>query len=191
MRLTSAEAGLLSALSAEPGSVLSRGELTRRCAIDGGERAIDVQVTRLRRKIEPDPRVPQYLQTVAGADTYCARIREPNMPRKDDQTIPAEVPLWSRAHDHRDAACPAAGRLHLDFLRPALGHDYPPVGEFDRRRYRLGLEELKPGLGDKESSHCSRARHHKGLQIVYAVSRSCQTKRWITPVSSTPNWRTR
>ena len=66
MRLTSAEASLLSALSAEPGSVLSRDELTRRCAIDGGERAIDVQVTRLRRKIEPDPRVPQYLQTVRG-----------------------------------------------------------------------------------------------------------------------------
>ena len=66
MRLTSAEASLLSALSAEPGSVLSRGELTPLCAIDGGERAIDVQVTRLRRKIEPDPRVPQYLQTVRG-----------------------------------------------------------------------------------------------------------------------------
>jgi len=45
---------------------LSRDELTQRCAIEGGERAIDVQVTRLRRKIEPDPRVPQYLQTVRG-----------------------------------------------------------------------------------------------------------------------------
>jgi two-component system phosphate regulon response regulator OmpR len=66
LRLTSAEASLLSALSAEPGAILSRDELTQRCAIKGGERAIDVQVTRLRRKIEPDPRVPQYLQTVRG-----------------------------------------------------------------------------------------------------------------------------
>ncbi|MEE2689438.1 MAG: response regulator transcription factor [Pseudomonadota bacterium] len=66
IRLTGAEASLLSALSVEPGAVLSRDELTRRCAIEGGERAIDVQVTRLRRKIEPDPRVPQYLQTVRG-----------------------------------------------------------------------------------------------------------------------------
>ena len=66
MRLTSAEASLLSALAAEPGQVLSRNELTNRCAIEGGERAIDVQVTRLRRKIEPDPRLPQYLQTVRG-----------------------------------------------------------------------------------------------------------------------------
>ncbi len=29
-----------------------------------GERAIDVQVTRLRRKLEPDPREPRFLQTV-------------------------------------------------------------------------------------------------------------------------------
>ncbi len=66
LRLTSAEASLLSVLSEAPGQVLSRDELTRRCAIEGGERAIDVQVTRLRRKIEPDPRLPQYLQTVRG-----------------------------------------------------------------------------------------------------------------------------
>lgn len=66
LRLTSAETSLLSALSAEPGAVLSRDELTKLCEIEGGERAIDVQVTRLRRKIEPDPRVPQYLQTVRG-----------------------------------------------------------------------------------------------------------------------------
>ena len=66
LRLTSTEASLLSALSEKPGATLSRDELTQRCAIEGGERAIDVQVTRLRRKIEPDPRVPQYLQTVRG-----------------------------------------------------------------------------------------------------------------------------
>jgi len=32
----------------------------------GGGRAIDVQVTRLRRKIERDPKLPRYLQTVRG-----------------------------------------------------------------------------------------------------------------------------
>tara|TARA_B100000676_G_scaffold310628_1_gene377779 strand:+ start:3479 stop:4165 length:687 start_codon:yes stop_codon:yes gene_type:complete len=66
IRLTSAETGLLSALSAVAGEVLTREELTELCNIEGGERAIDVQVTRLRRKIEPDPRVPRYLQTVRG-----------------------------------------------------------------------------------------------------------------------------
>ncbi len=66
VRLTSAEASLLSVLSEKPGEILSREALTGRCAIDGGDRAVDVQVARLRRKIEPDPKTPQYLQTVRG-----------------------------------------------------------------------------------------------------------------------------
>lgn len=66
VRLTTAEASLLSVLSGAPGEIMSRETLTDRCMIDGGDRAIDVQVTRLRRKIEPDPKTPRYLQTVRG-----------------------------------------------------------------------------------------------------------------------------
>ena len=66
VRLTTAEAGLLKVLAESAGAPLSREELGRRCAIDGGLRAVDVQVTRLRRKIEPDPKLPRYLQTVRG-----------------------------------------------------------------------------------------------------------------------------
>lgn len=66
VRLTTAEASLLSVLSEIPGEVLSRETLGERCAVDGGDRAIDVQVARLRRKIEPDPKTPRYLQTVRG-----------------------------------------------------------------------------------------------------------------------------
>lgn len=66
VRLTSAEASLLTALSETPGDVMSRETLARQCAVDGGDRAIDVHVARLRRKIEPDPKVPRYLQTVRG-----------------------------------------------------------------------------------------------------------------------------
>ena len=65
-RLTTAEASLLSVLTEAPGEIMSRETLTERCMIDGGDRAIDVQVTRLRRKIEPDPKTPRYLQTVRG-----------------------------------------------------------------------------------------------------------------------------
>ena len=65
MRLTSAEAASFRVIRRAWFSLEPR-RAYRRCAIDGGERAIDVQVTRLRRKIEPDPRVPQYLQTVRG-----------------------------------------------------------------------------------------------------------------------------
>ncbi len=66
LRLTTTEASLLRVLAENAGRVLSREALTQLCAIDGTDRMIDVQVTRLRRKIEPDPRLPRYLQTVRG-----------------------------------------------------------------------------------------------------------------------------
>jgi len=66
IRLTDVEAALLKALAASPGAVLSREDLTELTGAGGGVRAIDVQVTRLRRKIEPDPKLPTYLQTVRG-----------------------------------------------------------------------------------------------------------------------------
>ena len=64
IRVTTAEASLLNVLSEAPGEVLSRESLGERCAIDGGDRAVDVQVARLRRKIESDPKNPRYLQTI-------------------------------------------------------------------------------------------------------------------------------
>lgn len=66
VRLTTAEASLLRVLAAAPGVTFSREELTERSRVAGNARAIDVQVTRLRRKIEPDPGEPRYLQTVRG-----------------------------------------------------------------------------------------------------------------------------
>jgi two-component system, OmpR family, phosphate regulon response regulator OmpR len=63
--LTARETGLLQALAREPGVVLSRRELARRTGVNDS-RAIDVQVTRLRRKIEADPKTPRYLRTVWG-----------------------------------------------------------------------------------------------------------------------------
>jgi two-component system, OmpR family, phosphate regulon response regulator OmpR len=73
IRLTAGEAELLAALAAAPGQTLSRdvlgqaappGEAGRDSGI--GSRMVDVQMTRLRRKIEADPRFPRYLQTVRG-----------------------------------------------------------------------------------------------------------------------------
>ena len=52
------------------GEALSRGQLVEDLGRDKGqaqERAVDVQITRLRRKIEADPKQPRYLQTVRGA----------------------------------------------------------------------------------------------------------------------------
>ena len=67
IRLTGGEAALLSALARKPNEVLSREEIAAALGMDdSGERAIDVQVTRLRRKIEADPREPRFLHTVRG-----------------------------------------------------------------------------------------------------------------------------
>ncbi|WP_395644901.1 response regulator [Terricaulis sp.] len=65
VRLTEAEVALLRILAARPGEVVSREDLAKKTS-NGLERSVDVQVTRLRRKIEADPRAPIYLQTVRG-----------------------------------------------------------------------------------------------------------------------------
>ena len=66
VRLTAAEAGLLSSLAARAGEAVSREDLSQSAQFRGNMRNVDVQMTRLRRKIEPDPRYPRYLQTVRG-----------------------------------------------------------------------------------------------------------------------------
>ncbi|WP_431304612.1 response regulator [Sediminicoccus sp. BL-A-41-H5] len=64
-RLTGGEAALLTALARRAGEVLSREEIAVALGTpDAGERSVDVQVTRLRRKIEADPREPRFLHTI-------------------------------------------------------------------------------------------------------------------------------
>jgi two-component system phosphate regulon response regulator OmpR len=65
IRLTGGEASLLQALARRAGDILSREDIGEALGTpDAGERAIDVQVTRLRRKVEPDPREPRFIQTI-------------------------------------------------------------------------------------------------------------------------------
>ena len=67
VHLTGGESALLAALAARPNEVLTREDIVAALGMDEtGERAIDVQVTRLRRKIEADPREPRFLHTVRG-----------------------------------------------------------------------------------------------------------------------------
>ncbi len=66
IRLTQAETGLLRVLAGNPGEAVSREDLAEAIGIQGSVRTVDVQMTRLRRKIEADPRYPRYLQTVRG-----------------------------------------------------------------------------------------------------------------------------
>ena len=66
VHLTAAEASLLAALAANAGRAVSREELSQSAQFRGNVRNIDVQMTRLRRKVEADPRYPRYLHTVRG-----------------------------------------------------------------------------------------------------------------------------
>ena len=66
VRLTTAEADLLRVFAANPGETMSRHVLGERLGGGASRRAIDVQIARLRRKIEPEPQNPRYLQTVWG-----------------------------------------------------------------------------------------------------------------------------
>jgi two-component system phosphate regulon response regulator OmpR len=65
VRLTESEGQLLKLLALNAHAPVDRLDLARDTA-DSTGRAVDVQVTRLRRKIEADPRNPRYLQTVRG-----------------------------------------------------------------------------------------------------------------------------
>ncbi len=70
VRLTSTESQLMRIFSSCPSEPVSRAKLVEDLGRDGGqaqERAVDVQITRLRRKLEADPKQPRYLQTVRGA----------------------------------------------------------------------------------------------------------------------------
>lgn len=75
VRLTQTEAAIMRLFCQNPGEVITREALVEHLSRDraahggmvGQERAVDVQITRLRRKIERDPKAPRHLQTVRGA----------------------------------------------------------------------------------------------------------------------------
>ena len=68
--LTATESHLMRIFSNNSSAPLSRATLVEQLGRGGGqaqERAVDVQIARLRRKIETNPKQPRYLQTVRGA----------------------------------------------------------------------------------------------------------------------------
>ena len=68
--LTAGEFSLLSAFLEHPGKILSRDQLLELSRLHNAEvydRSIDVQILRLRRKIEADPAQPRFIRTERGA----------------------------------------------------------------------------------------------------------------------------
>jgi len=66
VHLTNAEIILIKTLAHRPGQPVSREDLAEALGLEGEARGIDVHVTRLRRKLEPDSKKPRYLKTVRG-----------------------------------------------------------------------------------------------------------------------------
>lgn len=64
--LTTVESSLLKIFARHRGKPITREDLVAECEGELNPRTIDVQMTRLRRKIEDDPKLPRYLQTVRG-----------------------------------------------------------------------------------------------------------------------------
>jgi len=77
VELTPNEYKLLLALATYPGRAYSRLELLERVQgwdFEGYERTIDVHVKNLRKKIEPDPAKPRYVETVTGVGYRLAKL---------------------------------------------------------------------------------------------------------------------
>jgi DNA-binding response OmpR family regulator len=73
--LTATEFQLLLTLARHPGRVFTRAQLldaVRGTEVESFERAIDAHIKNIRRKIEPDPRNPRYVETVYGIGYRCA-----------------------------------------------------------------------------------------------------------------------
>jgi DNA-binding response OmpR family regulator len=73
VELTNGEFSLLAAFVSAPQRVLSRDQLLDLSRLHNAEvydRSIDVQILRLRRKIEPDPAQPQFIKTERGAGYF-------------------------------------------------------------------------------------------------------------------------
>lgn len=66
IHITPVEQAMLSLLGQKSGQIFSRDKLAELLGAGQGPRSIDVQVTRLRKKIEKDSKNPRYLQTVRG-----------------------------------------------------------------------------------------------------------------------------
>lgn len=69
VKLTPSEFDLLAALMRAPGRVFARQDLLEHLpgeVFEGAERSIDVHIRHLRKKIEPDPQNPRYVETVFG-----------------------------------------------------------------------------------------------------------------------------
>ena len=124
--LRPAEFSLLRAFVQRAGRVLSRDQLLQLTAgrdAEAYDRSVDMQVARLRRKIEPDPKRPSIIVTVPGAGyKFATEVHEaklPSRPEPNPQTPPTRSDAAPRAPERRHITALAAE------LAPAGGGRLP------------------------------------------------------------------
>lgn len=78
--MTSLELSLLRLFATRPHQTISRDELAEKSGVFLSPRTVDVQITRLRKRIEPDPRRPVFLQTVR----HKGYILKPSLTKQKD-----------------------------------------------------------------------------------------------------------
>jgi DNA-binding response OmpR family regulator len=111
--LTRAEFSLLLAFGQKPGRVLSRDELTRVVTGRGAEpedRSVDVLISRLRRKIEPDPKIPRLIVTVPG-EGY-------RFTAKTQAVVATNEPTEVQKNELQGTEIKAIGDSHEPLVRP-------------------------------------------------------------------------
>jgi predicted ATPase/class 3 adenylate cyclase len=115
VELTPGEFGLLRVFAERPGRVLSRDQILQLTAgrdAEAFDRSIDMHITRLRRKIEPDPKRPSLIVTVAGSGyKFAPHVREVSTSAPEQATPAAPPPA---------AAPTASERRHVVALAAEL-----------------------------------------------------------------------
>jgi two-component system OmpR family response regulator len=134
--LTRAEFSLLLAFARQPGRVLSRDELTHVVAGRGAEpddRSVDVLISRLRRKIEPEPKAPRIIVTVPG-EGYKLSAR-PQAVAPGPTAASPSLAVADLGATARDANARGTEAQHMQTQKTQTGETKGP-GSFSHR-YRL------------------------------------------------------
>jgi predicted ATPase/DNA-binding response OmpR family regulator/class 3 adenylate cyclase len=149
--LTRAESSLLMAFVRNPGCVLSRDQLSNAIAGHGAEpygRSVDVQIGRLRRKIEPDPKAPRFILTVSGAGYKFAagpqslELNSDSSTRFDGISLEGVVP--ERAHGPGiDSPHSGSERRQLTVLSCELINSTAPRISFDPEDFAYVVHSFK------------------------------------------------
>jgi DNA-binding response OmpR family regulator/class 3 adenylate cyclase/predicted ATPase len=151
--LTRLEFILLAVFAQQPGRVLSRDQLLEAVSgrkADRYDRSIDVLVTRLRRKIEPDRKKPRLIVTVAGVGyKFAAKPRTIDLRTTASSADDGLVPLRSRTPERRQLTVICCGITELATLSTRLD---PEDLQAAVTGYRRSCEQVAANFGGSLAS---------------------------------------